>query len=129
MRYVRGPAGMRRVAGLFAVLACGGVLGAAPRTAGIATAPLHVTANVPSRCAVALTGVVFGPYVPTAADTVADSAAVSVTCSLGTTWALSADSGLHAAQVGSSGMTRAMASGGNYLPYDLYTDPGTAPTC
>jgi len=86
--------------------------------AATATSSIAVTAAILQTCIVSASALAFGTYDPTSATPSDSSTALTVTCSLATTYnvGLSAGGGS-----GASVATRKMTSGGNTLDYSLYT--------
>lgn len=78
---------------------------------------MAVSATVASSCVVSTSPVAFGTYNPQLGSTLDGLGAVAVTCTKDTTYTVSLDGGGQADVA-----ARAMLSGGNQLPYQLYSD-------
>jgi len=89
-----------------------------PAAAKTATATFNVTANVPSACSITATDLAFGVVDANPAANIDAQTNLSVTCTLGTTYAIALDKGLSA--TGTVAM-RQMTNGANTLNYTLYT--------
>lgn len=101
-------------------LVAGTAAGAGAMTA---TVTFPVTANVVSDCTISATALAFGNYDPLVANASAALNAtntITLACVKGVTPVVGLDSGLNTTHA--SGTTRAMASGANYLSYELYKD-------
>lgn len=93
-----------------------------PALAATATGTFNVTAIVPAKCLV-VTGtadLAFGAYDPTLAPNGAvGQTTVSFHCTKGTAYTMWLSTGTNSASA--TGTTRAMAGGGDFLSYELYT--------
>ncbi|HKU96359.1 MAG TPA: spore coat U domain-containing protein [Vineibacter sp.] len=83
-----------------------------------ATTSFTVTANVIAACVVAAANLAFGDYNPTSATALDGSTTVTVTCTPGTNYTIALNNGANFTT------TRRMASGANFLGYELYKDSG-----
>ena len=92
---------------------------AQPALATNATGDLDVSATVTANCNVSTVAVAFGNVDVTNGQDVPGTGSFSVTCTNGTGWTASADSG---AGTGASLAVRKMSSGSNLLNYALFTD-------
>jgi len=101
---------------------------AAPAFASTTTGSLTVQANVQASCylntaaanqgsALLNFGTITNLQSNVNADAATSGSALSLICSSGTTYAVSADLGTNA-----TGQQRQMANGSNHLPYNLYSD-------
>lgn len=94
--------------------------------AGSATSNLAVSATVSANCTVATTPVAFGTYDPingNASAALNGAGTVAIACTKAAAPNITLGLGSNA-----SGSTRRMTDGsGNYLTYELYQQPGTAP--
>jgi len=94
-----------------------------PASAATATANLAVTATVPTNCTIAAGTLAFGSYDPLVAQkttALASTGTFTVSCTKGTVYTVALDVGANSTHA--TGTTRAMASGTNYLSYEIYTD-------
>lgn len=90
--------------------------------AATTTNTFAVTATVNANCLVSATTLAFGTYIPSATATVLDATStVSVNCTRGTTFNVGLDAGTSS---GATVASRAMTSGSNLLPYQLYSNSG-----
>ena len=104
----------------------------APLFAASTTTTVTVTATVIANCTISAGNLAFGNYDPVVANNVAGSdvyanSTLTVACTKGApnVW-IGLDTGAHGPSA--VGTTRAMASGGNFLSYELYTaNPNPAP--
>lgn len=80
----------------------------------------NVTATVTTACTVAATNLAFGDYVPTAADPKDSTSTVTVRCTLGTTYRVRLNQGLHGTGVTARKMQRSGEL--DELAYALYRD-------
>ena len=90
--------------------------------AGTATANLSVTATVITNCTISTATLAFGNYDPVithASASLDGTGTVTIACTKGSTTPIDLGLGNNA-----SGSTRRMASGSNYLTYELYQDSG-----
>lgn len=97
----------------------------APAVAATATANLAVSANVPVNCTIAAGTLSFGAYDPLTANAATNldmTGSFTVSCTNGTPYTISLDAGANGGK--SAAATRAMASGTNYLGYEIYSDSG-----
>jgi spore coat protein U-like protein len=101
------------------VVALSALFCASAAEAAQATANLTVTATVADTCGVTDAALSFGTIVPTAGTAVPVTGAISVTCSLGTSFSVGLGNGANA-----SGAVRRMRLGAtsNYLTYEIYKD-------
>lgn len=89
------------------------------------TSSLTAIASVPGNCSVSTTPVAFNTYDPIVVNLSAAlnaTGSVTVTCVKGTAPVIALGLGSHA-----SGAVRRMSSGADFLAYELYQPPGTAP--
>ena len=87
-----------------------------------ATASLTVAASVANNCTIATTQLSFGAYDPVGANATADatgSGQVLIACTKGASANIALGNG-----GGADANSRRLASGTNYLPYQLYKDDG-----
>jgi len=110
-----------------ALAAIVGMSGAA--AAGTATSNLPVSATVSANCTIdASGGVAFGAYDPIVANkttALTASGAVSTTCTNGSSATITLGQGSNAGSGSTAAAPiRRMASGSNYLSYQLYSDSG-----
>ncbi len=93
--------------------------------AGSATSSFSVTASVSNNCTISTTTVAFGAYDPIVANATSpldSTGSVTITCTKGAATTIGLNTGSNSANA--SGSTRAMASGSNFLSYELYQDTG-----
>jgi spore coat protein U-like protein len=97
----------------------------APQMAAAATASgnMAVSATVTNSCTISATPMAFGAYDPITGSAVDTTAALSVTCTQGTSEAITLDQGVNPA-VGSTAAVplRQMISGADLLGYSLFSD-------
>ena len=108
-----------------ALLFCLVFLATAPAFAATATSNFTVTASVANNCTISTVGIAFGAYDPivTHASTPLDAAgSVTITCTKGSTTTIALSAGANGPSA--TGTTRAMASGTNYLSYEIYQETG-----
>lgn len=113
------------IAAIARIAALGGVALAAPTAAraGSLQTSMGVSATVTANCSITALPVAFGDINPLAGTAFTANGSVTVTCTNGSTWSVTADAG------GGSGATlttRRMTFSGNTLNYALYTDSGYA---
>ena len=70
-------------------------------------------------CSVSASNLVFGSFNPLTNSSVTNDATITVTCNLLSSYTITLPYSSYA-----NGSQRRMVNGGNYLKYDLYTDPG-----
>lgn len=108
---------------IFKPLAAGAIVAAAiaaqPAFAQSADSTLAVSATVTDNCTVATTPLSFGDVDVTSGADVDGAGGISVTCTSGTLWVVSADAG---AGTDATFASRKMANGAELLDYGLYTD-------
>lgn len=86
------------------------------------TTTFDVTATVVDSCSVSATDLAFGNVEPVQGLDIDNTSTVTVTCSLGTSYAIALDDGANSSD--GSVSTRRMTDGSsNYLSYQLYSDP------
>jgi spore coat protein U-like protein len=91
-----------------------------PAAAATDTTTFTVTANIVADCNLAATNLGFGAYDPASGTAVDQTSGVTVYCSNGQAYTLA----LNVGTGGGTFATRTMASGGNTLNYNLYTNAG-----
>ncbi|HEX8655563.1 MAG TPA: spore coat U domain-containing protein [Allosphingosinicella sp.] len=104
--------------------AAGALLGlAVPTTAmaGTQNATMNVSATVTANCTISTTPIAFGSVNTLSGNNVDANGTVSVTCTNGSPWTLSADAG---GGSGATMATRRMTAGGNTLNYTIHTTAG-----
>lgn len=115
----------RGLATLVAVLAGFGTTnGGRLLASGTATATMAVSATVVNNCTITTSALSFGTYDPLtthSATGLDGTGSVTITCSTGSTPTVGISTGVNA-----SGSARRLASGSNYLTYELYSDSGRA---
>jgi len=84
------------------------------------TTTFNVSATVTTACAVSATDLAFGSYDPTASSPTDSTSAVSVRCTLGTTYHVRLGQGLHGTGVTNRQMQRSGST--EKLAYGLYSD-------
>ncbi|MEA3017428.1 MAG: hypothetical protein QOI38_2150 [Sphingomonadales bacterium] len=105
-------------------LAASALLGLAMPTtamAGTQTTTMGVSATVTANCTVSTTAIAFGSVNTLSGSNVDANGTVSVTCTNGSAWTLSADAG---GGSGATMATRRMTAGGNTLNYTIHTSAG-----
>lgn len=88
--------------------------------AGTATTSLSVTATVANNCTISTAALAFGSYDPIVTHASANldgTGTTTITCTKGAVTTVGLNLGSNA-----SGSTRRMASGSNYLTYEIYKD-------
>ncbi|WP_372865147.1 spore coat U domain-containing protein [Spongiibacter sp.] len=99
------------------------VLASASAFAATTTTTFSVTATVVDSCSVSAANLAFGNVAPVNNLNIDATGSVTVTCSLGTSYAVALDDGTNSSD--GSVNTRRMTDGlSNYLSYQMYTDVG-----
>lgn len=110
----------RVLAALGAVLLA--ALPSGPTPASTATTSASVSINVTSKCSFGTSTLAFGTYDPIVTNkttALLATGTISVTCNSGVAATISLDNGQNSTHA--VGTTRAMAGGGGYLSYEVYT--------
>ena len=110
-------AAMRRLSAVSAILAASAM--ASTAFGATTSSNLEVSATVSANCTASTTPVAFGTVDVIGNSDVDGTGGLAVTCTSGTAWTASADTG---AGTGATLATRKMANGANLLNYVLYTD-------
>jgi spore coat protein U-like protein len=97
-----------------------GAIGSGAANAGTATTTFQVTATMLSKCTATATALAFPNYTP-GGGAVAANSTISVKCTKSSPYTVSLNAG---ATTGDAFTQRLMASGTNYLQYNLYTTAG-----
>lgn len=123
---------LRAVGVTIAILALGMFQGPKPAVAGSATASLSVTASITQNCIIATGTLPFGAYDPVVANRTAAlnaSTTMAVTCTKGATGiTMGLGASANTANCPSPAGQRCLASGSNYLNYNLYaSNPNPTP--
>lgn len=105
-------------------IACIAVLGAVASSnvafAGTDTGTMNISATISASCTITTSDVAFGSLTSTNGGDLDVPSSASVTCASDSPFNIGIDNGLNA-----SGFQRRMASGGNFLNYEVYVDaPG-----
>jgi spore coat protein U-like protein len=109
----------RRLAAVAGAAAIATLAIAAPASAATATSNFQVTATVVNACSIAAGDLAFGTYSVVTGAAVNATSSILVTCTLGAGYTVALNAG---ATAGGSYTQRRMASGGDTLSYNLYTD-------
>ena len=121
------PAGSsyaRSTSGSLFLLAAAALLGSAnPSFAGTATGTVAISASVTNVCSITNSpSISFGSYSPLSGSNLDVNGTISLACTKGDVATIALDVGANSAHA--SGTTRAMASGTNYLSYEIYSNLG-----
>jgi spore coat protein U-like protein len=112
----------RGLVAALAAIACG-TAPAGAAAAGSTTATLTVNGSISNNCTLTNGTIAFGNYDPVVANATSPlqaSGTFTIACTKGDAVTISLNAGTNGANA-PAGVTRAMASGANYLGYELYT--------
>jgi spore coat protein U-like protein len=107
---------------LAALAACIAALAPVSTHAGTASGNMAVSLSISNNCAIGTSTMAFGGYDPIVTNkttALTATGSITITCNQNTVGTVALNNGLYSANA--SGTTRAMASGTNYLSYELYT--------
>ena len=99
-------------------------LGSAVAVAATSTTTFDVTATVADACSVSATNLAFGSVTPVDNANIDATSTVTVTCSLGTSYAVALDAGSNESTAGDVTTRRMKDAGTNYLSYQMCSDTG-----
>ena len=122
MTFMKGTGFFARIGLVGAGAVIAGAALATPASAQSATASLTVSATVTVNCTISTSPVAFGNYDPVVAHAAAAldaTGTITVACTKGATSTI----GLHPGSNGIGSTRRMSAGGGNYLTYELYSNP------